>query len=271
MTRWTQIGGDMSWERHGAVLALDEPTHRQVHLLRIDPWIEHEREAAVSHGLYLVDEKTLDYDDLGDESKDLRGALSYVGMELDEYEKLPPVHRAEILASYSGYDESRSVDRLAEALPAAAGEIEFWAGKESPEKLDAYDREMRLEALQANFDTHLTAGEMPPDEALAFALAGQPFEMDLKGQDAMAFEYAMAVAEASGSTDTNEEFATTVRALAAAPEPGELGRAKLDEVTRVLEEWERRHGDPADEDDGIAAAARSLASSMMESIGFVWT
>jgi len=62
---------------------------------------------------------------------------------------------------------------------------------------------MRFEALQANFDTHLTAGEMPPDEALAFALAGQPFEMDLKGQDAMAFEYAMAAAGMSGSTDTN--------------------------------------------------------------------
>jgi len=85
----------------------------------------------------------------------------------------------------------------------------------------------------------------------------------------MAFEYAMPRPECS-STDTN---GVRDHGAGAGRHSGtsELGRAKLDEVTRVLEEWEERHGDPADEDDGIAPAARSLASSMMESIGFVWT
>jgi len=270
MSGWKQVGGDMSWERHGVVLAKNEPSYGQVELVRIDPWIEHDREAAVTHGLYLVDCKTVDHADLELDRREVAAAVASVGMDPGEYVALAPEHRAEVLASYEGYDESESVDRLADALPASAEEIEFWGGKETAEKLDGYDEEMRREALEANFETRLTFGELPAPEAVAFALAREPFEMELKGRDALAFDYAMAAAGLTGSTDTPEELAAVARALAGAPEPQELTGEAEEVLAGVLEEWSRRHGDPSDEEDGVAATARSLASSIMSSIGFEW-
>jgi len=104
----------------------------------------------VSHGLYLVDEKTLDYDDLGDDSKDLRGTLSYVGMELDEYEKLPPVPpggNPGLLLRIRREPVRGSTRRCAAA---AADEIEFWAGKESP----------RSSTLRSRNEVRGAAGEL---------------------------------------------------------------------------------------------------------------
>ena len=96
--------------------------------------------------------------------------------------------------------------------------------------------------------------------------------MELKGSDALAFEYAITAAEVSGETDTREDFAATVQALVAAPDPRDLQSETMPpELTLVLTEWERRHGDPSDGDEGIASVAHSVASSMMESIGFIWT
>ena len=56
MNKWRQIGGDMTWEKYGVVLARSNTEARQVDLVRIVPWMEHDKEAAVTHGLYLVDE-----------------------------------------------------------------------------------------------------------------------------------------------------------------------------------------------------------------------
>jgi hypothetical protein len=270
MGKWKQVGGDMSWDRHGVVLAKNEPSHGQVELVRIDPWIEHDREAAVTHGLYLVDRKTVDHSDLNLDGSNVAAAVASVGMDPTKYADLAPEHRAEILASYEGYDESESVDRLADGLPAPADEIEFWGGRETAEKLDGYDDEMRREALEANFETRLTFGELPAAEALEFALGGEPFEMELKGSDALAFEYAMAAAGVPGSTDTPDELAAVARALVTAPEPHELVGEVAEALAGILEDWTRRHGDPSDEEDGVAATARSLASSIMGSIGFEW-
>jgi hypothetical protein len=269
--RWRQIAGDVTWESHGVVLARNNPAARQVHLVRIDPWMEHDREAAVSHGLYLVDAVTFDHDDLGLDRPDVRGAIAYVGVNAAEYETLDPEHRAEILASYAGYEESSSVDRLIDALPVAPGEIAFWGGTETEEKLASYDADMRREALAANFDTRLTFGELPPHEALAFALGAEPLTLELQGQDAIAFEYAVMAAGVPGRTDSAEDVAATVRALAGAPPPADQDSEAMDpRLERILTAWEGRYGDPMDEENGITAVAASLASSMMSAIGFEW-
>jgi hypothetical protein len=58
----------------------------------------------------------------------------------------------------------------------------------------------------------MTFGVMPDDEAIAFALGNEPFTLDLKGEDDLAFEYAMAAAGTSGEVDTPGSFTMTVRA-----------------------------------------------------------
>lgn len=268
MAGWRQVGGDMTWERHGAVLAKIDGGW--VELVRIVPWLEHDHEAAVSHGLYLVDSASVAVDDLADD-RNIDAALRSLGMLREEYDELSPEYKAQALVDYAGYDDSRSVDALADALPARAEDIEFWHGRETAEKLDEYDRELRRESLEANFEARLSFGELPSMDALAFALGAEDFDMDLKGSDDLAFQYATTVAGVSGRTDTPEAFADTIRALAEAPRPADLdGGDRSREVERLVEAWDDRYGDPDDEDGGIAEAARSVASSMLQVIGFEW-
>jgi hypothetical protein len=259
----------MSWDRHGAVLGKLDPKARQVELVRITPWLEHDHEAAVSHGLYLVESSAIDIDELGVERPYMKDVLASVGMAATDFEALEPEYKAEIVASYSGYEGSRSVNALAKALPAPVKEIAFWGGPESQSNLADYDRDLRREALEANFKTTMTFGVMPPDEAIAFALGDGPFTMDLKGEDELAFEYATAVAEIPGDVDSPEAFTQTVKALAEAPLPSELGSGDR-RVSQVLARWEKRFGDPSDEENGIANAAESLAAAMLETLGFEW-
>jgi hypothetical protein len=269
MGGWKQIGGDMSWERHGVVLGKLDPKARQVELVRITPWLEHDHEAAVSHGLYLVDSTTLDIDDLGIDQPNVREAMRSSGIDAAEFDALEPEYKAELLASYQGYEDSRSVNALAKALPAPVKDVAFWGGQESESNLAEYDRELRRESLEANFETRMTFGVMPADEAITFALGDGPFTMDLKGEDELAFEYATAAAGVSGDVDTAESFIETVKALAEAPLPSELDGAGPS-VTKVISRWENRYGDPSDDDSGIANAAQSLASAMLDTLGFEW-
>jgi hypothetical protein len=271
MGNWQQIGGDMTWEKHGLVLAKDDPRVEQVYLVRVTPWLEHDREAAVTHGLYLVDEKTVDYDDLEPSRPEVQQALRSTGVRPSEYDELGRVYKADLLASVSGYEDSRSVNKLAAALPDAPEKIDFWGQRETGANLEEYDRQARREALEANFRTTLTYGTVPPIEALEFALGDEEFNMDLEGQPGLAFEYARLVAGISGDTSSAETLAETLNALASAPPPAELDPDSVDSgVASVLDEWERRYGDPDDESDGIAEAARSIASDIMSAIGFEW-
>lgn len=147
MSRWKQISGDMSWDRHGCVLAKVNVAYRQVDLVRIESWLELDSSAVETHGLYCVDKTSVDYEDLGVDRPDVQNALRSVGMTEAEYKRLPVAAKAEILCSYSGYqDGSRSVSRLIDAMPAPVGEIEFWSGAETEDKLAGYDAEARLEA-----------------------------------------------------------------------------------------------------------------------------
>ena len=266
MSKWRQIGGDMTWERYGAVLARSNPEARQVDLVRIVPWMEHDREAAVTHGLYLVDETTVDTDDLSPDRRNVKEAMRSAGIDVDEWRTLAPEYQAEMVANHDGYEQSRSVDRLADALPDRPEDIQFHGQKETGELLEAYDDDMRREALEANFKTRLSFGQVPPLDAVTFALGGEAYEMELQGQDALAFEYAMAAAGASGDVSSPESFVETVRALADAPSPEDF----VDAPAHVLSDWEERYGDPSDDEDGIAVVARRIASDMLGTIGFEW-
>src|SRR5512142_1671176 len=123
MGGWKQISGDMSWERHGVVLGKLDARARQVELVRITPWLEHDHEAAVSHGLYLVDSTTVDLEEVTIEQPGVREALRSVGMDVADFEALEPEYKAEVLASYRGYEDSRSEDSLAKALPGPVKDI----------------------------------------------------------------------------------------------------------------------------------------------------
>ena len=59
------------------------------------------------------------------------------------------------------------------------------------------------------------------------------------------------------------------KAPAEAPPPSELGTSNR-RITQVLERWEDRYGDASDEESGIANAAESLASAMLDTLGFEW-
>jgi hypothetical protein len=270
MAGWKQVSGDMSWERHGVVLAHVDPRAGQAELVRIIPWIEHDHEAAVTHGLYLVDSTTLDFADLEPDSRTVQDALQSAGISVDEYNELAPEHRADLLASYAGYPDTRSANKLAKALPAPVDEIEFWGGRETANNLKDYDADLRREVLEANFETRMTFGVMPESKALHFALGGEKFHMKLVGEDELAFAYATTLADVSGQVDTAEDLEATIRALAEAPPPAELPAAKLHKVRHTLSEWEDHYGDPNDEESGIANAAQSLAASMLETLGFEW-
>jgi hypothetical protein len=216
-----------------------------------------------------VDSTTVDLDDLDMEQPGIRDALRSVGMDVADFEALEPEYKAEVLASHRGYEDSRSEDSLAKALPGPVKDIAFWGGLESEANLAEYDRELRRESLDANFKTRMTFGVMPADEAIAFALGEEPFTMDLKGEDELAFEYATAVAGISGEVDTAESFTETVRALAEAPLPSEIEGGDRS-IAQVLARWEGRYGDPSDDENGIANAAQSLASAMLGTLGFEW-
>jgi hypothetical protein len=272
MSKWKQIGGDITWEKYGVVLAESDPAARQVRLVRIVPWMEHDREAAVTHGLYLVDEKTVDIDDLGLDRRNVREAIRSAGLGADEWRDLAPEYQAEIVAAHEGYEESRSVDRLVEALPARPEEIDFQGQKETTEALKSYDEEMRREALEANFDTRLSFGKIPPLDAVTFALGGEAFEMNLEGRDALAFEYATNVAGVSGDVSSPDSFVETIKALAEAPHPEDLDDPTDSRIEEILGQWEARYGDADDEEEeeGIADAAGRIASDMLGAIGFQW-
>jgi len=269
---WRQIGGDVNWSTYGVVLAKEEPDSKQVLLVRIEPWLEHDKHAAVTEGLYAVDEAAFSYRSLASDRHDTVAAMASLDMEVPEYERLGPAEKAAVLASHFGYDQSRSVSRLEEALPAPPDEIAFWHGKkETIDSVADASTEMKRAVLDANFETRLTFGELPDDAALEFALGDAPPELSLEGQDALAFEYATEIAGVSGRTDTVKELTATLRALANAPSPEFLDPDRIGPRTEdAIERWDRRYGDPGDEEEGIAAAAQALASSILSSLGFEW-
>lgn len=268
MPKWKQVSGDISWASYGVVLA--KKGNREVELVRIEPWLEHDSSAIPSHGLYIVEHTTVDFDDMGTNLVEVKVAMSSVGIDEKEYKKLDPVYKADIIANHYGYEDSLSANNLLKALPAKPNEIEFLAGKETEESVKEANDEMRREALQKVFETRLTAGVMPDEDALKFAFGDDEFEAQLKGEDAEAYKYAMEMAGLYGGSNlslTLPQFKKVINALWNAPLGEELSGKKLTKAKQIL----RLAGDDVEKEaDRLGEIAQSLASSMMETLGFDW-
>lgn len=277
--KWKQIGGDMTWENHGGVFARDDG--RGIDIVRVDSWAELDSSAIPTHGLYNSQEGYFDYDDLGvgqlpgTFDKRIKDALRTNGMEEEEFSKLEPIYRAEVLASHEGYGgEDKSSNDLLELLPADPEEIEFWGGKETKEKVRGYNDSARQDAVRDHFDSRLDWGKWPNKKTFDFAFGDDDFEMKLSDDDASAFGYAMAMASIKKhgpdlSLD-KEEFRKIVEALAKAPGGEDLVPAQMNKLTHYLGHQiddEERLKEMADE---MAEGARSLASGMMETLGIEW-
>jgi hypothetical protein len=277
--KWKQIGGDMTWENHGGVFARDDG--RGVDIVRVDSWAELDSSAIPTHGLYNSQEDYFDYDDLaegilpGALPKNVKDALRSSGMDEEEYAKLEPVHKAEVLASYQGYGgDDKSSNDLLELLPDDPENIEFWGGKETKEKVRGYNDDARRDAVRDHFKSRMSWGEWPSKKTFDFAFGDDDFEMKLSDDDTSAFGYAMAMAgikkHGPDLSLDKEDFKKVVEALAKAPGGEDLVPATMNKLKHYLGHQiddEEQLKEMAEE---MAEGARSLASSMMETLGIEW-
>lgn len=292
MPKWKQISGDVNWADYGVVFAKDDKENKSVELVMIEPWIEHDSSAIKTHGLYLVEERTVDYSDMGVDDDAVKGAIESTGMDEREYKKLSPAHKAEVIASYNGYasysGEGRSTNDLLGALPDKPENIEFWHGKETEESVKNSNREMRKAGLEKVFDTRLDFGEMPEKKALEFAWGDDEkivFEID--DNEKTGLGYAKLFAHSLPDRGFNprndqwvvegaDEFATIVEKLAKAPKGEGMGHGDLFKVKHYLghpdlgegEEEEERLREMATE---MAESSHELAINLMGQLGFDWS
>lgn len=111
-------------------------------------------------------------------------------------------------------------------------------------------------------------GQIPELEELEELMNGEGFNMELRGADSIAWEYAMSLSPdlAAGGTDSPEQLKASVEALVSAPDPDELSDEQFQEVEHLLDKWDERYGG----DHRIEEAAWSLASSIMEVLDIEW-
>ena len=291
MGKWKQVGGDMDWAGVGCVLAKDDKTYKQVELVRIEPWMEHDSSAIPTHGLYCRDATTVDYDDMAVDKPNVKSALRSVGMNEDEYEQLEPVYKAEIIASVHGYDESESTSDLAGALPvkdADIDEIEFFHGrKENLDKVKAAEDDMRREALDKCFKTSLDFGKMPGKKALDFAWGEGTRFFKIDDDEKAGLGYAKLYARIDDSRvdyrsgnwaiASADDFKEIVEALASAPTGEKFSHHDRAKMMHYLGHPEGLGEDRDEENERLsemategAESAHQLATSMMENLGFSW-
>lgn len=114
-----------------------------------------------------------------------------------------------------------------------------------------------------------TFGAVPSVEELEIALDGAGFDMNLQGQDSLAFEYSMLIAGLSGDTSTPQHLHDVLVALVNTPSPDEVENEDLDDphsrLSFVLRKWEERYGNLS-----ISEAASSIASGIMQHLGTEW-
>ena len=170
MTKWKQVSGDVDFSGTGCVLARDNPSSRDVDLVRITPWLEMDSSAlAQGYGFWDVCRTTIDYDDMQVENDDVQSAMECTGVDAEEYQKLDPAHKAAVIAEYAGYGDSTSTSDFAEALPAPIGQIQFWAGSENHD-IESINDEMRREVTSKLYGGKFSSrGRLPTDEALDLA------------------------------------------------------------------------------------------------------
>jgi hypothetical protein len=206
MSKWIQVAGDVNWSGTGCTLARDNRSARQVDLVRITPWLELDSSALQEgYGLWDVSTDTVDYEDMSVENAEVRGAIKSADMTVLDYKKGRAVDRANLICEYRGFqDDSRSVSKIADALPKPLEQIELWrGGKISASDLPGIDQEMRREATYKLYGGR-SSRHLPKYEALAFALgedfaAGtDPLVVELDDDETQALRLANAVAGQTG-------------------------------------------------------------------------
>jgi hypothetical protein len=294
MAKWKQIWGDVNWDKYGCLLAKVDPSSRSVDLVRIEPWLEYDSSAIRTHGLWFVDEGTIDYEDMGTDREDVQGAIRSNGIDENEYKKFPPEGKAQVIASYQGLGgDSRSVSDLRKALPDKPENITFWHGKETEESIQALNQEMRMEALDKIFDTSGRFPDQPEMDALEFMLGDDEWEFKLDDNAMAGLGYAQIFGAPAVDLDKKhnkltirspKEFAALVKSLSEAPAADNL-KASHHALARYLG-WtgpgpvrtpdEARDDDRSDSealDDAaneLAESAHEAAENLLSEIGFSW-
>jgi hypothetical protein len=284
MSQWKQVSGDMSFDSHGLVLAKDEGSY--VDLVKIDPWLELDSSSlSEGYGFWCVDSTTIDKDDMGLNGRDVKEAIRSVGMDPEEYEKLEPIYKAEIIASYSGYDDSRSTSDYADALPAPIEEIEFWSGPGSKFDVASINDEMRMAVVYKLYGGDFDEDDLPDDEALELAWGDGPRTFDLDDDQAQALRYAYAVT--SGSYDWQPPrdddrklviadamaFKRLLETLQAAPDSADQPATAITKLQAAYQgsfdlDWEDKREQTAYLIDEDAKEAKNLIKELLSRLGF---
>jgi hypothetical protein len=113
----------------------------------------------------------------------------------------------------------------------------------------------------------MTWGVVPTLEEFIALEGAQDFTMDLKGQDSLAWEYAMALSNEPHAGDTSDPTGLyySIKALVSAPSPDDISDEQYEDVQAVLDSWYERYGDK-----NIEEAAWDLATSIMYVVGIEW-
>lgn len=161
---WEQIGGDMDPGTYGGTIATGDG--QTIELLKIQPVREHvgDKEAADVGFPFWTREASFDASDLDPSDKDVKGALQYIGMELDTLEAdFTPTQRAlviaEALLDYGRADEGPagwSGDiGIPDKVKWSTGKI---AGSEYiADEDDLFVREVLLDDLDVDYEKLLPA------------------------------------------------------------------------------------------------------------------
>lgn len=282
--KWMQVGGDMTWEKHGVVLARDDG--RYVEVVKIDEWANMDSSAIFQgYGLYNKQEGSVDYDDLGEGvlpgalPDDIKDRLRYSGIDEEEYAKLAPIYKGALYFEGGGWDSDVSSNDLLGLLPDKPENIEFWGGKETTDKVKQYALDERRDAIQQEFD-RMNFGELPNDEALEFAIGDDGYTFELDDNQRTGLGYAALFRKIPGEAhsmrgaftlkvDDANDFKKIIAALVEAP-TGE------DAVPNDINKAHKYFGydqDLANIPEFMTEASESaheLATALMEGIGFSW-
>jgi hypothetical protein len=127
--------------------------------------------------------------------------------------------------------------------------------------------EMPYDRHEHGYRRSTSWGEIPSSEELWELMDGDDFEMELKGTDSLAWEYATLLSDEpmAGSTAAGEGMHASLEALVNAPHPGELSDEQYEEVVHILDTWAERYGGEYPHE-----TAWNLASSIMDVLGVEW-
>ena len=286
MTNWKQVSGDVDFSGTGCVLARDNPSSRDVDLVRITPWLEMDSSAlAQGYGFWDVCRTTIDYDDMQVENDDVQSAMECTGVDAEEYQKLDPAHKAAVIAEYAGYGDSTSTSDFAEALPAPIGQIQFWAGSENHD-IESINDEMRREVTSKLYGGKFSSrGRLPTDEALDLAFGSDPHVFELSEDEAQAVRYALAVASnkytwpaphADDRTLTipnHQRLKSLLEILRDAPNSVDLPAGIFTRLQAAYEstydlDWDDKREQVAHLIDQDAKEARLLIDNLLGNLGF---